>query len=188
MRPSATELVDFYATRTMQFTDRGIWLPIPVDVIVGTFRHPLFGTDAIVLDAGMGDGRVVAVAAAMGMNAYGIEIDPALARQTSASLASLNDKGLPSGWCVSEGDFLDLGSYEKLGVEPGEIDVFINYPDGNEQALADFVGRHARRGARLALVTADLSLTVSGLLLEEETSVERRGNAPSFRLVFYRVQ
>jgi len=179
----------------LRFTGAGIWLPLPLDIVasfIATLRRAevwsRLGPRPKVLDAGAGDGRLVAglCAAATEVRVFGIEHDENLARLAEDNLRRLTALGLPARWTTCEGDYLSLSTYEELGLGFADVDLFLNYPDGSEHALASLIAEHGRPGARLALVTPDHTLRVDALELEEELQIERPSGAPSFRLVLHR--
>lgn len=180
----------------LRVTDRGIWLPMPLDVVhsaLDVLRSTGFwsrlGVRPKVLDAGMGDGRLVAAFCTVPhpLWAYGIESHPKLCELAQANLRALTERGLSPNWSTCQGDYLDPSTYPKLGVRLEDIDAFFNYPDGNEQKLAAFLREHARNGALLVLLTPDHGLQVDGLILEDDVAIAREQDAPSFRLMQYRI-
>ena len=143
-----------------------------------------------VLDAGMGDGRVVASVCAAGQNAraYGIEIHHQLLKLANENLRGLSERGLPRTWHTCEGDYLDSETYRRLGIDVQDIDAFFNYPDGNKHELAAFLASHARPGAFLVLFTPDHGLRIEGLDHDEDLPIRRVSGAPGFRLALYRTR
>lgn len=185
-----------FGGQPLRLTSAGIWFPLPLDVIRSAMEQlsssdfwSRFGDKPRALDAGMGDGRLVAALSAARKNllAYGIEIHEPLSELARENLRELTNGGLPPTWRTCYGDYLDPATYPKLGVRIEEIDAFFNYPDGNEQPLATLLAEHAHPGAFLILLTPDHTLGVEGLDLQKELSVPRVG-APGFRLAVYGVQ
>lgn len=186
MHVTATELASFFDGQTLRLTEGGIWVPLPMDVLDTVLDALDVGPGDVVLDAGMGDGRIVAGLSSRAIDAIGIEIDEGLTRDAVSNLRSLEARGLPATYRVGRGDFLELSTYESLDITPAQVDIFVHYADGNEQALASFIRAHGQPDAQLALVTADLTLTVSDLALIQEAAIERGAGAPPFRLILYR--
>jgi hypothetical protein len=58
----------------------------------------------------------------------------------------------------------------------------MNYPDGNEAALAEFFAEHGRSGAVVAFLTPDMALRCPALPCERTTTLAR-----GFRLYEHRV-
>lgn len=175
----------------MRLTERGIWLPLPLDVLeaAGRALAELPGEGGWILDAGMGDGRLVASAArATAAPACGIECDPGLFESAQHNLRALHARGEIEACPVAHGDYLDPEVYRDLGFEPSDVRLFASYADGGEQQLADFVAAEARPGARLALLTADQSLRVEGLGPATWHRIERGAGAPAFLMSVYRHQ
>jgi hypothetical protein len=191
-----------FAGRPLQFTNRGIWLPTPTD-IVRSLAAAARSKDILpvkdgspslnVLDAGMGDGRlVVAMASSLSdSHAFGIESDVLLYTQANENLEQWLELEPSSRGRVRVvlGSYFDLAAYEELGLSVSDVDVFINYPDGNEDKLASFLAANARSGARLWLLSADRSLRLGSSELRHVQSVEleREGAAPPWLLLDFEV-
>ena len=154
-------------------TEQGIWHPTPLDVLLPALeamaREGWLGSAGRALtplDAGSVDGRVVgALAIISGLSAdtrvLGLESTATLATQSRERL----ERMAPSRRAqITQGDFLDMASYGALGIAPSDVDVFLNYPDGNEQALGRFVLQQAP-DATLLVLSPDRRLALSGLAL-----------------------
>ena len=181
----------------LRLTDDGIWLAMPLDVLDAALEKlqasgfwARLGPRAKVLDAGMGDGRLVAglCNVAHELWAYGIESHPNLCQLAQDNLRTLTESGMASNWRTCQGDYFDLSTYPKLGIRLEDIDAFFNYPDGNEHKLAAFLSEHGRPGAFLVVLTPEHGLELAGLVREEELAIERGLGVPEFRLVLYRIQ
>lgn len=181
----------------MRLTDAGIWLAMPLDVLAAAIDKldtigfwTRVGERGKVLDAGMGDGRLVAALcnAGHGLWAYGIESHQQLWELAQDNLRELTEQGMTSSWRTCQGDYFDLSTYPKLGIRLEDIDVLFNYPDGNEHKLAAFLHDHARPGAHLVVLTPEHGLELEGLSREEELAIERGPGMPEFRLVLYRIE
>lgn len=202
MSPDFTATFEQSETRAfggqpVRLTGAGIWLPAPLDVVaaamqalsrVGFWKR--LGDAPKVLDAGMGDGRIVASLCAVDENlrAYGIESHHELSELANENLCALSERGLPRIWRACEGDYLDSETYASLGIQVQDIDAFFNYPDGNEHELAAFLASHARRRAFLVVLTPDHGFRIAGLDHDEELPIERLSGAPGFRLALYRTR
>ncbi len=181
----------------LRLTDDGIWLPMPLDVLDAALDAlqasgfwARLGGRAKVLDAGMGDGRIVAALCSVPHNlwAYGIESHANLWGLAQENLRALTEQGMASSWRTCQGDYLDLSTYPKLGIRLEDVDAFFNYPDGNEHKLAALLRDHGRPGAFLVILTPEHGLELEGLTREEELTIDRGPGVPEFRLVLYRVQ
>jgi len=180
----------------LRLTDDGIWLAMPLDVLDAALEKlqatgfwSRIGTRAKVLDAGMGDGRLVAALCTVPHDlwAYGIESHPNLCELAQDNLRMLTERGMASRWRTCQGDYFDLSTYPKLGIRVEDVDAFFNYPDGNEHKLAAFLREHGRPGAFLIVLTPERGLEIEGLVREEELAIERGPGFPAFRLVLYRI-
>ncbi len=148
----------------IQKTGLGIWAGTPVRVVaeaaltlakLGILDEGL--QTGAVIDAGTGDGRVLAVLAALNPSLviYGIESDPALHAKAVANLHTLTTSGLIDSTRVHllEGDYCDVATYETRDIALKKVGLIFNYPDGNEKQLARFVEQHHGPGTTLCLLT-----------------------------------
>jgi hypothetical protein len=180
----------------IQKTARGIWAATPVRVVaeaaatlkeVGLLDEQ--HQDGYLIDAGTGDGRVLAVLAALNPSllVYGIEADQALHERAVANLHTLGRSGLIDSNRVRllEADYCDVATYETSGVALHQVGLICNYPDGNEKQLARFVAEHCRDGTTLCLLTHNRTLEVDELELHARHDVSD-GTGPPWRLSLYR--
>ena len=176
-------------------TAAGIWVPSSIDELVGvvTLLHEMgvlgaAAPPAPVVEAGMGDGRVAAVLAHFepARPVYGIEWDPELCARAVENLAALRrwSRGYRAVRLV-EGDYCDPATYASCGLDLRNPLVIVNYPDGNERRLEQFVVRHGAPGATLCLFTHDRSLDIDELPLHARRDVPV-GVAAPWRLSVYR--
>ena len=156
-------------------TQVGIWVPSPVSVTAAAAEllddMGVLADADVIVDAGSGDGRVAAVLALLRPSAqvYGIEADPIFHAQAVENLAELERRGLPPHRVhLVEGDYCEPRTYTKAGIEPSEVTLFLNYPDGHHEALARFIAEYGRVDARLCVVTHDHSLEVDTLSLRQQ--------------------
>ncbi len=167
-------------------TERGLWHPTPLDVLLPALlavsEAGWLGSASralTLLDAGSGDGRVVAALSVLrGLSArsriLGLEADEQLDRSATEALARFEKRRYAQ---TTVGDFLSEASYEVLGLRPSEIHVFLNYPDGNEQALAAFLAREAP-SARLVALTPDRRFDLEALALRSSLEVTPQSVGP----------
>ena len=176
-------------------TAAGIWVPsaIPQLVKVVTLLHEMgvlggAAPPAPVVEAGMGDGRAAAVLAHFepGRPVYGIEWDPELYARAVENLAALRrwNHGYGAVHLV-EGDYCDPATYASCGLDLRDPLVIVNYPDGNQHRLAEFIARHAGAGATLCLFTHDRLLDIDALPLSARCDVAA-DDSPPWRLSIYR--
>lgn len=181
------ELDRFFERSTLQLggtipirkTQVGIWVPTPVPVVMAAVtaleEMEVLGSDrSTIVDAGTGDGRVLAALAisAGPHRVYGIEADAMFYARASENLETLAQRGLPcDGLHLVEGDYCARATYEAAGLAPMDIGLFLNYPDGHEERLACFVADHASPDARLCLLTHDRTLGVEALVLRGQREV-----------------
>ncbi len=188
----------------MQFTDTGIWLPCPLRILsvaVQNIRQldltERFGPNPRILDAGMGDGRVLAFLAWALRSAefvpilVGIEFSPnlyALAEKNLTQIAARVAAG--DQWAITRGDYLEAKPYDTLGTRWSALNMIFNYPDGHEHDLARAVADKSPPGTLLCFLTPDMGLGVEELELETSFDiVPARGNdkpEPAWQLLVYR--
>jgi hypothetical protein len=177
-----------------QITAGGIWLPTPLEVLLDGLplvrrAIPSLGAPGgglKLLDAGSGDGRVLACLGIQewgrtDVAAYGVECDEVLCAMAIRNLARLSERGLLTGsveLTVHRGDFLDGETYRTLGLAFSELDLIVNYPDGNEERLGDLLLREGEPGrTRLLVVSPDSEFGMPRLKREWQGRLETRHGA-----------
>lgn len=177
------------AASALRLTDRGIWHPTPLAVVAAAVSVltemrllEAQGRPLRVLDAGAGDGRLVA-ALALGLPATldarvaGIESDSDLARSARARVELAAPRLFREGLVqIAEGDFFDLRPYATLGWATRELDLVFNYPDGNERRLARWLADHGGPQTRLAILGPDHDPAI-GLMADWRAAVRGEGDA-----------
>lgn len=160
---------DAAAAGALRLTDRGIWHATPLVVLAAAV--PLVGESNLLesrgrplclLDAGAGDGRLLA-ALALGLPRacdvwlLGLECDGALVNTARETLATLGSRSLAPNRkiVVAEGDFFDPLAYARLDVAPRDLDLVFNYPDGNERRLLQWLAGHGGPETRLVILSPD---------------------------------
>ncbi len=167
-------------------TSIGIWVPTPLPVIIGAIslmqEMKLLGRTAprgAVIDAGTGDGRVAAVLAYLNPSQpiYGLELDPVLLAQAVANWRELRIQGLAVEASVRmiEADYCDIVTYESCALNFSETCAILNYPDGNQGRLANFVAEHGGSRTSLCLLTHDHSVNLDTLELCAQREVQVTG-------------
>lgn len=156
------------AASDFRLTDRGIWHPTPLAVLAAAV--PLLGETLLldarsrplqILDAGTGDGRLVA-ALALGLPASlevrlgGLESDATLAVAARDKLEQIPaGPGARRGARVAEGDYFDPLAYGRIELEPRHLDLVFNYPDGSERRLLHWLAAHGGPETRLVILSPD---------------------------------
>lgn len=160
---------DHHAGGALRLTDRGIWHATPLAVLAAAV--PVIGESDLlaprgralqILDAGAGDGRLLA-ALALGLppafegRLLGLECDEALLALARQKLARLAPGRLHTNreLRVSEGDFFEPAAYAPLDVTPRDLDLVFNYPDGNEHRLLRWLAEHGGPQTRLVILSPD---------------------------------
>jgi len=169
-------------------TSIGIWVPTPLPVIMASVslmqEMQLLGRTAppgAVIDAGTGDGRVAAVLAYLNPSRpiYGLELDPVLFSQAVVNWRELRIQGLTGEASVQmiEADYCDLVTYKLCGLNFSETCAILNYPDGNQGRLANFVAEHGGSRTSLCLLTHDHSVKLDTLELCAQSEVQVMGES-----------
>lgn len=164
----------------LRLTDGGLFHATPLDVLPAACEA-LLGAPSLprakpltVLDAGAGDGRVLAALSLLAspslpIRLVGIECDAALHRDSCDRLAALARRpAWPTGRGVAllRGDWSSEDAFDSLGLSLADFDLVLNYPDGNEARLAALLSARGRPGGRLALIQPDPPRATSGCRLE----------------------
>ncbi|HEY6549299.1 MAG TPA: hypothetical protein VI589_15390 [Vicinamibacteria bacterium] len=150
---------------SLRATAGGLWHATPLGVLGATVaalaETGLLVPGALLFDAGMGDGRVLA-ALALGLPAAlrprlaGLESDEDLAREARRRLHALEAGTRTAGSLrVARGDYFHPRYHEALGHRPSDLDLVFNYPDGNESRLLEWLGAHGKPTSRLVIVGPD---------------------------------
>jgi hypothetical protein len=137
----------------LRVNDAGIWHATPLPILAAAVdvmaQQSWVQPGDKVLDAGAGDGRVLAALALhfrdWRLTLHGVEFDVELVREARRRLAWL-------GPAVT----IDPGDY--LASAPALLrtrDVVLNYPDGSEHALVRCFHAHALPGARLLILSPE---------------------------------
>lgn len=166
-------------TLPIRKTSAGIWVPTPVPVIVEALTrldemNGLGHDELAIVDAGSGDGRVAVLLAVVAhrRRVYGIEADGALCTQARANVEALVPRGLSrEALSLVEGDYCHPATYEAVGVDPRQVGLFLNYPDGRQEDLARFIADYGHPDARLGLLTHDRAMEIASLALRDRRTV-----------------
>lgn len=177
----------------------GIWVPTPLDLAVDAIAALIdlgvlspTGPARPSVDAGMGDGRVLCVAALLDPKRplYGIEHDPQLFARASDNVRTLEARGLiaPDRIRLIHGDFGDRTTYERSGLRLAELGAFFNYPDGSQVPLAELIAAEGGLDTCLCLITHNRSIGLDRLALDAQRDIPDRpgGTDVAWRLSVYR--
>jgi len=151
---------------SLRITEGGLWHATPLEVL--TTAVPLLETHVRmqngfnILDAGAGDGRVLAalalgLAGSSGVKLWGLESDAVLLQDARTRLANLSTENQP---VLGLGSYLSTADLASLGVPVARLDLVLNYPDGNEHALAQFLSKHASPRCCLAILSPETEPSV----------------------------
>lgn len=142
----------------LRLTSRGLWHATPVRVAwEAALRLGARGSDErrLGLDAGMGDGRLLAALVATGAaprRLLGVECDAELYRLASERLGRLGLLDRP-GVVARLGDYERQEAHTGAGLALSDVDLVLSYPDGNEARLARLVASRCSRDALLCLIS-----------------------------------
>lgn len=116
----------FYAAEKGPFL--GGHIPKIYGILEELVDDGVLSPDKTFLDAGSGDGRIVAIAAVLGLRAFGIEWSEPIYEASKEDLEMLSEENIfPKTPTVVKGDFFDFAIYKELGIEFEEINVFYSY-------------------------------------------------------------
>ncbi|MGH9335320.1 MAG: hypothetical protein ACRD21_16410, partial [Vicinamibacteria bacterium] len=182
----------------IRLTDRGIWVPTPFPVLVALLRatkaQRLFefrgAGRKTILDAGAGDGRVLAALAYFEpeLDVVGIESDERLCRLAAANLEKLKRRALvdrPERLRLGRGDYRLAATYESSGIRLEDVAFVYNYPDGNQDELERFIIERCAPGAKLCLLTHDRELRLSKLELTSKEPIPTADSASGWHWSVY---
>ena len=187
-------------TLPIRRTGRGIWVATPLRVLEAAVAilsaDGLLGgaggagaSNGHVIDAGSGDGRVLAVIAWLvpGQPVLGVESDEVLHVRAANHLRALGAGGVidPAHLHLAAADYCDPATYAVRGIALARVPLVLNYPDGNQDRLARFVAANCGPQTTLGLLTHDPELTVDVLPLRARHDVRARRAGP-WRLSLYR--
>ena len=149
----------------------GQFLPSPLRHLNAAIDY-LIETGAIdparpFLDAGAGDGRVVALTSLVyGIPSVGVEYDEALVDFSRRNIQSLRDSGLQGASdLIIPGDFTDDETYRRAGLRFEDFATVFNYIN-NEGDIAEKVAESAPPGTTLLVLGAFPVPGYHGLTLE----------------------
>ena len=188
-------------TLPIRRTGRGIWVATPIRVLEaavtvlsaeGLLPGGAGGASpatAHAIDAGSGDGRVLAVIAWLvpGQPVLGVESDEVLHVRAANHLRALGAAGVvdPAHLHLAAADYCDPATYAVRDIALARAPLVLNYPDGNQDRLARFVAANCGLQTTLGLLTHDPELTVDVLPLRARHDVGAR-SGPPWRLSLYR--
>ena len=170
-------------------TDVGQFVPSPLLHLEAAFSHMLslgeIGVSSNFLDAGCGDGRVLALISGMhSIKSFGVEYDSEMATRSAGNLANLADLGAtlaPSE--VIHGDFMDDETYVKIGITFQQFDVVFNYIN-NQRDIAMKVFEESPPGTAFWLLGAFPVPGFQGLFLERNLQlVQEDPDVPAIRVI-----
>ena len=153
-------------------TELGVYLPASLDFTFAAFslllKRGMIDTSKPFLDAGSGDGRIIALAASLGIPSMGIEYDGELAELSRENISNLRALSALNGVPVTilQGNFMHPETYRRAGLKFGDIGAVFNYASGHVN-LASKVAYESKTGTRFILYCFDTHYSFDGLLLED---------------------
>ena len=149
----------------------GQYLPSPLrhlDAAIGyLIETSAFDPSGLFLDAGSGDGRVVALTSLVyGVPSVGVEYDKELVDSSKAYIESLKGSGLQGASdIIIPGDFTEDDTYLQAGLRFEDFATVFNYIN-NEGDIAEKVAMSAPPGTKLLVLGAFPVPGYHGLTLE----------------------
>ena len=152
-------------------TEVGQFLPSPLRHLNAAIGYLIetgaFDPSLPFLDAGAGDGRVVALTSLVyGISSVGVEYDEALVDFSRRNIQSLKDSGLSGASdLIIPGDFTADETYLRAGLGFENFATVFNYIN-NERDIAEKVAASSPPGTKLLVLGAFPVAGYSGLTLE----------------------
>lgn len=120
-------------------TDPGLFVPSDLGHILGGLST--LAVEGIIdlsrpsLDAGLGDGRILALLSYLGSPSVGVEIDAELCSLARQHLKQLRKQGIINGvpTTVIRGDFAELDTYAQAGIDFGGFGTVYNYVNNPDE-------------------------------------------------------
>lgn len=147
-------------------------------------ENGLINASGLLLDAGSGDGRIVALASfAHGIPTIGVEYDSELVETSINHIKALRSLGIhgPSESMLL-GDFTDPATYKQSGIVFEDFSTIFNYIN-NESSIAAKIAEESPSGTKFILLGAFPLLEYQGLTLECNLQLATR-NGSSSRVEF----
>ena len=154
------KLLDKFSMGYIKETNSGVFVPSSLNIIHQAFIH-LIDTGVIdknkpFLDAGCGDGRIVALASSLGIPAWGLESDEELVALAKHNLINLKALGVikESAAIIHRGNFCDDKSYTNIDHQFSDFGTIYNY-DNNAGLLASKIAKEAKPKTVYLLYSGD---------------------------------
>jgi len=147
-------------------------------------ENGLINASGLLLDAGSGDGRIVALASfAHGIPTVGVEYDAELVESSIRHIKALRGLGIhgPSESMLL-GDFTDPAIYKQSGIVFENFSTIFNYIN-NESSIAAKIAEESPSGTKFILLGAFPLMEYHGLTLECNLQLATR-NISSSRVQF----
>ena len=163
-------------------TNTGVFIPSSIDIVRQAFSH-LINSEIMdpkqpFLDAGCGDGRIVALAASLGIPAWGIESDEELVALSKQNLINLGKLAVLNSTpaLIHRGNFAAAATYQSLDRSFNEFGTVYNYTNNHEQ-IGEMIAQHSPPRTVYILYSGDEQTEeFPGLnLLEELTLADQTG-------------
>ena len=160
----------------------GLFVPSPILDIHFALEYLLeagaIEPSGLFLDAGSGDGRIVALTALVhGISTVGVEYDNELVTQSKLHLESLGRLGLQGApEVILRGDFGDDDTYLGAGLRFEDFTVVFNYIN-NQSAIASKVAQQSPPGTIFLLFGAFAVHNYQGLTLEQNLQLVTRADS-----------
>ena len=154
------KLLDKFSMGYIKETDSGVFVPSSLNKIHQAVIHlidsGIIDKNKPFLDAGCGDGRIVALASSMGIPAWGLESDEELVALAKHNLINLRALGVikESDAIIHCGNFCDDKSYSNMDRQFSDFGTIYNY-DNNAGLLANKIAKEAKPKTVYLLYSGD---------------------------------
>ncbi|MBX4201127.1 class I SAM-dependent methyltransferase [Candidatus Parcubacteria bacterium] len=171
-----TEVGTFLATETL------ILYKLLDDLILNGFLDPKLPF----LDAGSGDARVNHMAALHGVkNSIGIEYSPEIFEKSRKQTQEFEDAGIieKGHTTLIQGDFTNVETYAKNGLDIKNINTFFNYVNGWKQLL-NFIDKNSPIGVKMILIEEEFN--ISSRIIKEISKYKSIKLKETIKYIYYK--
>ncbi len=143
-------------------------------------RNNIIDSSGLILDAGCGDGRVIALTSGVyGIPSLGVEYDSGIASRAKSNFRNMKKLSVLNGEHVKIviGDFTEDYTYSKAGVRFEDIEIVFNYIDNQEKIAAKMAKQSPDNTVFLLYSNRPEAERFAGLALEYSLELVDPGRA-----------
>ncbi|MFX1255614.1 MAG: class I SAM-dependent methyltransferase [Promethearchaeota archaeon] len=183
MKSSKVSILDqYFASSEPRFdlffsTNKGVFVGSPISPVHQALvqlmdsSSPLIQKNDTFLDAGSGDGRIVAIAAMLQLKAFGIEYNELTYNASLYNIDKLSQLGLfDQKPTIALGDFLETSPYDSLAVPFDSFDVIYSF-ETSTHTLAQKIIRESKKNTVFLYLSVNRQPSIVEGLLKLQTIV-----------------